>query len=1054
VDRRTIIGIVAAVLLGSCIGVRSAGAATAEVDPLPHQLHPNDWPQPDYFSEALKLTRFLPGERFKALKLAAGLDPDWLVLPVQLQVFGWTPAFAAIIGARLDHELARRGLNANRQTDLFDADGPYLRRFEATQIDDFAAAHPRAQVLALYLGRDATGKDFVTLTLRRGSQLMRAHRSVKERPEPSAALEAMGSELPGMLAELGLAGESTAPTEPAHRCDASDWTLDDLNPRSDLGVRACRALITGVLLPEFGWPTAYPRPRTPAKLAWLAEAYVESDALMPVTATAVRSIAWSQLELGKAGETLHGAIDVDDAVARPLARLLWARERTLRMPVKSRDDSADAYAAAAAAALPAFAQAVFIERAGFEGQFRRVEICALERQLPALRVPPECAGWPAPSPRRTRLATRAERELLDEWRLTRSYKDIDIEGRSRGDLKALQAVLDALPPRIAAHPFIRQERFASESFGAATGTYESLVKRAQVAVTDFVQATADLQRWNIMLPSNAVTYGPWTNNAVLRAEPPIKAVATDEQRMMAVLELDGFIMRGVAPQQMAESVHLNFLRPGSIFLPQTPIAMASAPFTGPPSLIERPATEAASGVRVPPRIQLPLFMAQVPGGSQLPTAALEQALAADLADMDSRTELALARMKAGQSLAQARALIDGHSINRQSDAAIEESHAWAYPAHAFFFAAELDAARQYYQRVKGIGTGSESDLHSRVRLRLIAGDIPGALQATRARLERYESDFARRDLAGLEFLSGYGDRAWSALQSRLPQSAILELWVGAQVGQRIQGMTARQVRDWIGQSGYGHATVAGLDIGNAYLHRFVVDDRLPSDDDVALMEELDRQSTTSGPLLEASARLKRLAFEEHVDDASLQSVRELIARADWSHRSPLKPLYAWVAWRASGGKDEALGILRTATIDGDFDSMLAKALLLGLENDPSQAMIYLRAARIELAELSSGRLHEEVRSAPYTVALANYLLYRSTQDRVYRDEALKMARAYQRVFTFLAWPYALEALLSSDGPARSVAACRAQYLDRDSLFLKLSGLNPEVGRAACRKSLW
>ena len=332
------------------------------VAPLPHQLRPNDWPQPDYFTEALKLTQLQPGDRFKTLKLSAGREPALLVLPVQMQAFGWTPAFAAIIGARLDHEIDARGLDANRQTDLFDADGPYVRRFDVSQVTAFATAHSAARVLALYVGRDAAGKDFLTLTLRKGGgQPLLAHRSVEERTEPLAALQDIGAVLPSMLSELGLTGNAVAAAGPVRRCDPGDWNLDDPGPSSERATRACHALLQGVLLPEFEWPTVhYPRPRSPAKLAWLAEAYVEAEALTPPVAKAVRTIAWSQFELTDAFATIGGAVDVDDPVARPLARLLWARERNRHMPVRSRNDSAQEYAAAAAAALPPFAQVCYI----------------------------------------------------------------------------------------------------------------------------------------------------------------------------------------------------------------------------------------------------------------------------------------------------------------------------------------------------------------------------------------------------------------------------------------------------------------------------------------------------------------------------------------------------------------------------------------------------------------------------------------------------------------------------------------------------------------------
>jgi hypothetical protein len=1024
------------------------------LEPLPHQLHPNDWPQPDYFTEALKLTSFQPDKRFKALKLTRGLSLELLVLPVQMQAFGWTPAFTALVGARLDQALAARGLNANRQTDLFDSDGPYVRRFDEAQITAFASEHSHAPVLALYLGRDAAGKDFVTLTLRRATELTRAHRSVDERPDPISALTAIGSQLPAMLSELGLVGNPMRP-EPERRCDASDWDLEDLTLQSPRGTRACRALVLGTLLPEFERPTVYyPRPKTAAKLAWLAEAYVEADALSPATATAVRTIAWSQFDLTDAYASVGGAIDVDDPVAQPLARLLWARERTMNMPVSSRADSVQAYAAAAANGLPPLALAAFTERANYEEQFWRVDICALELLVPAMRVPVECAERQPAAPLRKRLATRAESALLDEWRLARSFKDLRIQGRERGDPVARQRVLDALPSRVAAHPFLRQERFATEDFDRATGEYGALVKRALAAATDFVQTTADLQRGGTLLSSNTVVYGPWTKNTVLRAEAPISLVARDEFRMSVTLQLDGFSMRGFPLRIISGETYHGFLRPG----PMVPVYLSTAMPSG-PSPVQPPVAWQGSAGRDQaamhrPAGELSLFMGETPGGDGSSISALEQRLASAQDEMEPRVELALARMKAGQSLAQGRALIDERPVDRRADYRINETHEWAIPAHALFYAAELDPARQYYQRVADIGTGSNSDLHARVRLRLIAGDIPGALKATRERLERYGKDFARRDLAGLEFMLGHADAAWAVLRPRLPQSGELELWVGAEVGHRIQGLTSRQVRDWIATSDYGHAKADGVDIGAAYLNRFMLVDRLPTDDDLALMEELGRLPSYSETPLEAGVRLKRLALAPQVDAGSLQVVRELTARVRWDRRATLKPFYAWVAWQASAGKDPSLAILRSASLGADFDSLIAKGLLLGLEGDSGQAMVYLRAARIELAELSSDRLREEFRAAPYTAALASYLLYRKTKAGVYREEALRLAYAYQRIFPFQAWPYALDALLSPDGPVRSVAACRAQFLDRESLFLKLSGLKPVAGSDACRKALW
>jgi hypothetical protein len=457
---------------------------------------------------------------------------------------------------------------------------------------------------------------------------------------------------------------------------------------------------------------------------------------------------------------------------------------------------------------------------------------------------------------------------------------------------------------------------------------------------------------------------------------------------------------------------------------------------------------------MPSRYVPPLFPEEASGGNGIATAWLEQAFANDRTDMAMRVELALYRMKAGQTLEQARSFIDERAIDLRSDSRIDESNDWAIPAHQFFFAGELEAARYYYELVASFNTGSGSDLQARLRLRLMAPDIPGALKASRAMLRRYEGDFARRDVAGLEFMSNHEDAAWEVLRPRLPQSNEIDFWIGASVGQRIKGLTARQVRDWIVQGDYGHARAHGVDIATGYLSRFILDDRLPTDDDLALTAETGRQrGSTDGPQF-AAVKLKQMAFAEHVDEASLREVREMISGLKMDRRGTLKPLYAWVTWQASGGRDPTLAALKSASVGGDLDSMLAKAILLGLDGNPSQATAYLRAARIELGEHSNGRLNGELRSPPYSVALTSYLLYSRTKDVVYRDEALTVAHAYERIFPFLAWPYALDALLSGDSPARHVVACRARFLDRNSLFLRLSGQAPDLKSAVCRQALW
>ncbi len=1020
----------------------------SSADPLPHESRPNDWPQPDYFTEALKLTQFTPGETAKALKLI-GPDPALLVMPVQTQVFGWNPGFSAVVGALLDGALTSRGIEANRQVDLFDIDGPFVRRFDDAAVAAFAAAHGNAPVLALYAGRDGAGQSLVTLTLRGSGTLRRAHRAVVEHPNPKVALDAIGTVLPAMLDELGLTGQPRVAATAANGCNASHWALEAPGRGAAREVRACQSIILGVLLPEFERATTVvARPRTPAKLAWLAQAYVEAAVLEPGTAEALRAIAWSQLELADGLDKVGPLVNSTDPVVRPLARLLWAPEHARGSPARSAERMVADYAAADAEKLPPFARAAYIERLNVLAQFRRVELCALELLLPHMRLPADCDAPPPGWVPRTQAATPAERALLQEWRLAQAYKDLKIQAVERSDRVRRQAVLDALPARFAAHPFVRYKRFATEQLDASKGDYASLVQRARQSVHDFVQTTADVQRYDRELNNNAVSHERGVTNTALRADPQVIALIQDEQRMIAVLSHDGFRRRNYPPQMVAESGRRSFLRPGELVTVRPfPGAVVVAPPSG--ASAAAPATNRAAPAATPPLFD------PAPAVRSRDVKALEQVLAADPMAMRPRVHLAMAHLKQGQPMAQARRAIDGRPAQGRIDQAINESHEWSEPAHMLLFAGEVDAARDYYERVVRIGTGSGSDLLARAQLRRIAGDVAGAHKATLAQMQRYDNDYARRDLAGLEFMLGRMEDGWAVLSPRLSLSDQMLLWVSAITGHRMQGLRAREVHEWMVKSNFGHAKVSGIGIGTVYLGRYVTEDRVPTNDDLALLADRDPSSKEMTAFLVAKARLHQLAFAPRVDDADVAGVRAQIHQASWNRRGTLKALYAWAAGRTGQTADASLALLRNATIDDDLDAVLAKAVLLGLDGQPVDAARFLRAARIELANLASGEgLRDDVRSASYTVALMGYLLFSKTGYGPYRDEALKVAYAYERADPFLAWPYALTALLSPSGAARSAAACRAQYLDKESQFLKLSGLNPAAAALPCAKSPW
>lgn len=1019
-------------------------------DPLPHQTDPQGWPYPDYFSEALKLTGFQPGERFRALKLAPGVAPDLLVLPVQTQAFGWTPAFTALLGAWLDRELAGRGLHANRQTDLFDADGPYARRFTDAEVTAFAATQaPKAQVLALYVGRDGAGKAFATLALRKEGQWVKVHRAFAEQARPRAplatvelehiqeALAAFTTRLPAMLDEIGLTNPKPAPSpEKPRRCDGRDWQLLERSASGSRADKACYALVMGTLLPDFEWwGRSSTNLGTGEKFAWLAEAWVGADALLPDSAAAVRAVAWNRLEFPGTDPRVSVASGSMDPVARALAQGLEVG-LTQGAPVVDSGSSRMSRVTAAAAGLPPFAHAVFMERFLVQEPSRAIDLCSLETELSALRATADCPERPADMP--TRLGTRGELALLSAWRIAQAHKALLLEGRLRGMPEPKAAIDDAAKRRLN-HPLLRIAHFQIQNFDAATGRFDELRQLTEQAVQGFVQATVDLQRWHPDL-FKAVHQGQWTRDERLKDTPKVKAMARDEMRLAAVLQMNGFSNYQASLPQRDPRMAPNFLRPD---FGQPPLAATQA---GPSQ-----ASTAENHHAIYPFDPRPND-----GAHAFRMQSIEDVAQARPRDLEALTGLAVLRLKKGETPVQARALIDQRTDDRRREFAIAESHEWAGPAHVFFFSGDLEEARFYYRKVSKLDTYSSSDLQAKVRLSLIDGDIQSASQAAQRRLERYEDDFARRDLAGLAFMLGNSDQAWSALNPRLALSSQFQLWVGAQVGHRIEGRTARGALGRIESRDRDLPKVNGIGIGTLYALRFMTDDREPTTDDLALLDDLKGRhhgaAASAMGDLQALARLKRLANAEKVAPEELQTVLSLLGPTDWHTRETLKPLYAWASWRVSGGKDPRLVPLREADLTRDFDSLLAKGLLLGLEGQPEEALRYLRAARYDLINTTIDR--RDTRSAPYMAGYIAWLLHSQTGEPGYRAQALGIAHAYRRTFPYLAWPHALQALLLADGPDRAAAACRAAFLDSGSQFLSLSGLKPDPRSPACRKALW
>jgi hypothetical protein len=191
------------------------------------------------------------------------------------------------------------------------------------------------------------------------------------------------------------------------------------------------------------------------------------------------------------------------------------------------------------------------------------------------------------------------------------------------------------------------------------------------------------------------------------------------------------------------------------------------------------------------------------------------------------------------------------------------------------------------------------------------------------------------------------------------------------------------------------------------------------------------------------------------DKARFEQLKTQLAQTDEEGNNFMLPLFAWVAWQATDGKDPMLEPWRqTTTTRWNLDALLARGMVLALEGNTAESLRFVTAARYELSGLGLGRMVDRPVPAPYQFVLALHLMHQKTGNDTYRSEALSFARAYQKVFPFLGWTYSVEALLSREEGARALAQCRAQYLDPQSYFLKLAAAAPSKKPTACKPALW
>lgn len=1058
----------------------ASGTAAASQDALPelpHVLHPDAPLYPDYYAAALAHTSLTDDPAYRPLRLQAGAvpaEPTLIVLPVQTQAFGFSPTFRALLGARLDQELQRRHIAATRQTDIVDWRGPFVRRLDEATIATFAGEHPAATLLTLYLGHDGSGHAFITLGKQKDGKTTLAHRRVDIPQDEIPTLDLFTRTLLPMLAELGLGdAKAAAPIAPhgTGGCGVDAWQLADISSDAPPDITACHALLMGTLMPDFLSIVAnLTQPSVPDRAAWLARTWVEAQALSASSPAMkdVARLAAFQLRLNMQ-EAASGKVDSQasavsiaalqarfaderkvalvlteslDPVVQALARMLTARERASATPVRSIRDAEDEYLQRSTQGLPPFARAVVTERARFTDGFHQVDLCPMVLALPHFKIPAGCEDIAGDTPRTSITITPGETKLLDEWRLAAACKDIYYEGEIQGSRSGLAQVLASMPAPLATHPLVREMRYGVRRVTETQIGLDAFLAQLRARDSDYLKAVATLQRDDTVIRHNRV--GDGKNSAALNDQ-ELARLADDEHRLASVLELDLWTTTSVRSE--LKTVPATFLVDGKFDEARARLLMRAN---------RQPAADASSTSRVPmPQPDEPTrAWFQPVGAGALPTRdVLEKALDSNPSDITLRTALAVVTLEEGATIVEARKIIESRARRSRDEDAIGESNDWCSAADVFFRAGEPAVARDYYARAQAAGTGNEQQMVAQQRLRQLAGDMRGALAVAHARSHRYGGEGAARDEAAFLFMLRRRDEGWGVVLPRLQTAKGFALWQAALTGLRIDTVPLAKIPGWIDENRVSLDNYGGMLRADSWVHTYAVLDRLPSDADVSLLLPVPKPSTLA-PWIGGA-----LTMQAAIAGGSLERKPNFVADTmltSGSDRWTFKPFYAWALWNSTQGRDASLAELGRAPVGSPFASVLATAMIQAAQGQRDQALKALTAARFELAraglEDPMENWRDDYDTAPYDFVLASWLMTRKTADRAYADQGLRIAIAYQSVRPWDAWPYAAEALLGANTPSRQIAACRAVFLDPNSMFLRESGLRPDPNSAVCRKA--
>jgi tetratricopeptide (TPR) repeat protein len=393
----------------------------------------------------------------------------------------------------------------------------------------------------------------------------------------------------------------------------------------------------------------------------------------------------------------------------------------------------------------------------------------------------------------------------------------------------------------------------------------------------------------------------------------------------------------------------------------------------------------------------------------------------------------------------------------------------------FFRSGDFEFAKPLYRIAASQGTGAGGEMSAALRLKLLVGDVNGAMAEALEYGQRYNESHGFRDYLGMLHASGNSAQAWSGFNTLVRQLHEPHIWETAAVGHHMAGASEADVAKWARQGEFANAGVH-RSYSTCYLARFATMDRIPSkelSEEIADMDHSswkmeDRDGYVVRPSVDGRSQevLGPVAADNPhgvlsmgiFDQAKKHPVKSDLAyfvegyraiklgdfpaaKAAFDEAATLYdmsaarsiymlPYYALAAAKSGDPAvvDKILG--RISAKDRQFDYQLADAILKGVAGKVDEGVRALELARYRRPNTDDRPLLTE-----YTYGDICELLFSVTGSPKIGAIALDWAKKRQISEPWQSWSYALEATLTHDPQDRKRAIAMTYYLDRKSQHL-------------------